>query len=101
MIFSSSGAEAAAIPTEAALPFTYTAAWMTISGITGLTFPGMIELPGCREGSTISPNPARGPLDSRRRSFPILSRLPARTFKAPISSAWASRQARASKRFSA
>ena len=45
------------------------------SAMTGLTLPGIIELPGCTSGSSISPMPARGPDPSQRRSLQILSRL--------------------------
>ena len=31
-----------------------------LSGITGFTLPGMIEEPGCKAGSDISPNPPNG-----------------------------------------
>src|SRR5690242_9256481 len=41
----------------------------TISGITGLTLPGMIDEPGCSAGNSISFNPVMGPLDIRRRSL--------------------------------
>ena len=48
------------------------AAWVTASGITGFTLPGMMELPAWRGGSVSSPSPASGPLESRRRSVQIL-----------------------------
>ena len=37
------------------------AAWLTASGMTGLTLPGMIDEPAWRAGSRISPSPASGP----------------------------------------
>ena len=41
--------------------------------MTGLTFPGMMELPAWRGGREISPMPACGPDDMKRRSVEILS----------------------------
>src|SRR3954451_10739442 len=49
--------------TAASLPTTCATTWHTASAITGLTFPGMIDDPGCRSGRWISPRPARGPDD--------------------------------------
>ncbi len=43
------------------LPITCAATWVTTSGMTGLTLPGMIELPFWSSGSVISARPARGP----------------------------------------
>ena len=45
----------------ASLPTTWAATIITASGITGLTLPGMIELPGWSSGIRISPIPHRGP----------------------------------------
>ena len=42
-------------------PMTSMAAWLTASGITGFTLPGMIDEPACRCGRRISPKPASGP----------------------------------------
>ena len=53
------------------------ATWLTTSGITGLTLPGMIEEPAWTAGRRISPKPARGPEDSRRRSLQIFDSLTA------------------------
>src|SRR6266542_637002 len=53
------------------LPITCAATWVTTSGITGLTFPGMIELPFCSSGRKISASPARGPEPMKRRSLAI------------------------------
>ena len=39
------------------LPITSKATWLTTSGITGLTLPGMIDEPACRAGRLISPKP--------------------------------------------
>ena len=55
------------------------------SGITGLTLPGMIEEPGCKASSSISPRPASGPLFIQRRSFAIFITLTAMTFSWPDS----------------
>ena len=52
----------------------------TASGMTGLTFPGMMLEPGCRAGSSISPRPASGPEFIQRRSLPIFIRLTATVF---------------------
>ena len=56
----------------ASLPTTWAATISTDSGITGLTLPGMIELPGWRLGIEISPMPQRGPEASQRMSLAIL-----------------------------
>jgi len=53
---------------------------MVDSHMTGFTFPGMIELPGCVGGNRISPIPQRGPLPSQRMSLAILNRLVAIVF---------------------
>ena len=42
--------------------------------ITGFTFPGMIEEPGCVLGSANSAIPARGPMPMSRRSDAIFQR---------------------------
>ena len=63
--------------TATSLPMTCAPTWVTASGMTGLTLPGMIELPGCRSGSRISPRPVRGPLPIQRRSLAILIRATA------------------------
>ncbi len=59
-------------PTVASLPMTCAQTIIVASQITGLTLPGMIELPGCRSGRWISASPVRGPDDSQRRSLAIL-----------------------------
>ena len=62
---------------------TCTATMATASGITGLTLPGMMLLPGCSAGNSISPRPASGPLFIQRRSFEIFSSVTAIAFSAP------------------
>ena len=57
----------------------------TTSGITGFTFPGMIDEPGCIGGRLISRSPARGPEDSSRRSLQILESFTATRFSTPES----------------
>ncbi len=56
------------------LPITCAATCVTTSGITGLTLPGMIELPFWSSGREISASPARGPEPMKRRSFAIFVR---------------------------
>ena len=65
--------------------------------MTGLTLPGMIELPFWSSGSAISARPARGPEPIRRMSFAIFVSETATTFSAPEASTSASRAACASK----
>ena len=45
--------------------------------------PGMMEEPFCLAGRLISPNPALGPEDIRRKSFAILESVTAQAFTAP------------------
>ena len=56
----------------ASLPITWAATWITTSGITGLTLPGMIEEPFCSSGRRSSARPARGPEPISARSLAIL-----------------------------
>jgi hypothetical protein len=58
----------------ASLPITCPATWITTSGITGLTLPGMIEEPFCSSGRRSSASPARGPDPISARSLAILLR---------------------------
>ena len=80
----------------ASFPITCAATWVTTSGMTGLTLPGMIELPFWSSGSAISARPARGPDPISRMSFAILVSETATTFIAaeastsPSRAAWAS-----------
>ena len=82
----------AASVTVTSAPVTAKATWLTTSGMTGLTLPGMMLEPACRGGRLISPNPACGPDDSRRRSLQIFESLIAlrlsdaeNVMKAPVS----------------
>ncbi len=79
-------------------PATWQATWMTDSQITGLTLPGMMELPGCTAGRISSPNPHRGPEPSRRTSEAILPRVVATPRSAPEANSAASRLPCAAKR---
>ena len=71
-----------AMVTVRSLPMTLKAIWLTTSGMTGLTLPGMIDEPGCIGGRLISLIPARGPDESRRRSLEIFDSLIASRFTA-------------------
>jgi hypothetical protein len=77
-------------------PITWADTWHTTSGITGLTLPGMIELPFCSSGMKISASPARGPEPIQRRSFAIFVSDTARPFSAADASTSPSRFACAS-----
>jgi hypothetical protein len=61
------------------------------SQITGLTLPGMIELPGCRSGRRSSASPVRGPEPSHRMSLATLNRETATVRSAPEASTSPSR----------
>ena len=65
------------------LPITWAATWVTTSGMTGFTLPGMIELPFWSSGRRISARPARGPEPMRRRSFAIFVSETATVLSAP------------------
>ena len=80
----------------ASLPITCAATCVTTSGMTGFTFPGMIELPFCSSGRKISARPARGPEPMKRRSFAIFVSETATVFSAPDASTSPSRAACAS-----
>ena len=82
MTFNSSWPASAARVTVRSFPMTLNAIWFTTSGITGLTFPGMMEDPGCMAGRLISLIPVRGPEESSRRSLQILESFTARRFSA-------------------
>src|SRR6266404_6529954 len=70
---------------------TCAATWSTDSHSTGLTFPGMMEDPGCVSGRWISPIPQRGPDASQRKSLAIFIKLTASDFKLPLMCTAASR----------
>ncbi len=65
----------AAMVTVTSAPAMENATWLTTSGITGLTLPGMMLDPAWRGGRLISPSPACGPDDSSRRSLQIFDSL--------------------------
>ena len=73
----------AAMVMVTSLPITSKATWLTTSGITGLTLPGMMLEPACTGGRLISPSPARGPEDSSRRSLQLLESLTAIRLSTP------------------
>ncbi len=95
--FSSNAPDMPPIVTAVSLPITWAATWVQTSGITGLTLPGMIELPFCSSGRNSSARPARGPEPIQRRSFAIFVSETATTLSAPDVSTSASRLACASK----
>mmetsp|Transcript_37604 Transcript_37604/g.87931 ORF Transcript_37604/g.87931 Transcript_37604/m.87931 type:complete len:213 (-) Transcript_37604:689-1327(-) len=78
------------------LPTTCAQTIVSASHCVGLTFPGMIELPGSFSGRESSPRPERGPLPRKRMSFAILLSEHASTFSAPLASMIASCAASAS-----
>ena len=65
------------------LPITWAATWSTASGITGLTFPGMIDEPFWSAGRVISASPVRGPEAIQRRSLEIFVKATAVTLNDP------------------
>ena len=64
-------------------PITCAETCITISGITGLTLPGIIEEPGCNAGIINSFSPETGPLPIHLISFAILNIDTANAFKQP------------------
>ena len=56
----------------------------------GLTFPGMMLLPGSLAGSDNSPIPQRGPEPSQRMSLAIFIKLAASVLSAPLAATIAS-----------
>ena len=94
---SSNAPLAPAQATVASLPITRAHTMSTASGTTGLTLPGMIDDPGWRSGSAISPRPVLGPEPIQRRSLQILVRLTAMVRSAPETSTSPSRADCASK----
>ena len=79
-------------------PITCAATCVTTSGITGLTLPGMIELPFWSSGKRNSARPARGPEPISRMSFAIFVSETATTLSPPEASTSPSRAAVASKK---
>ena len=77
-------------------PITCAATIVRASHCVGLTFPGMILLPGSFSGRLSSPNPQRGPEPRYRMSFAIFIREQASTLSAPWASTRASCVAKAS-----
>ena len=73
----------AAMPTATSLAITCTATIVIASHWVGLTFPGMMELPGSFSGMSSSPMPQRGPEASRRTSLAIFIRSAASALNAP------------------
>ena len=83
--------------TVASLPMTRAQTCMRLSHMTGLTLPGMMELPGWVAGMAISPMAHWGPELSQRMSLAILKRLTAMVLSWPLASTRASLAAWASK----
>ena len=65
------------------LPITCAQTIAIASGITGFTLPGIIEDPGCKASSAISPRPDSGPEFIQRKSFAIFINDTAVVFNAP------------------
>ena len=99
--FSSKWPEAPPMLTATSLPRTWAQTMVSASDWVGLTFPGMMELPGSFSGMVSSPRPERGPEASQRTSLAILVRAAATVFSAPWAKTRASCAARASNLFSA
>ena len=75
-------AEAASVTVRSS-PITRNPVWLTTSGMTGFTLPGMIDDPGCICGRLISLKPQRGPDASRRMSLQIFVSLAEVRFSTP------------------
>src|SRR5699024_1669147 len=82
MTFSSNCPASDAIEIVWSFPTTWNATWFTTSQITGLIFPGIIDEPGCLAGKLISPNPALGPEDIKRKSLAIFDMFSIQIFSA-------------------
>ena len=72
------------------LPTTRAVTIVRLSMITGFTFPGMIDDPGCVSGRASSPIPARGPMPINRTSEAIFHKLNAVVRMAPCAAMGAS-----------
>ena len=83
------------------LPITCAHTIINASHCVGLTFPGIIELPGSFSGKYNSPNPALGPDPNNRTSLAIFERLNATVFNIPLNATCASCAANASNLFGA
>ena len=83
MTFNSSCPACTASEIAASFPTTWNPTIASISGMTGLTLPGMIEDPGCSAGRRISPKPVTGPEFSRRKSLPMRMHSSASALSAP------------------
>src|SRR5580704_13948311 len=86
-MFSSSSLASQAMEIAMSAPMIWKQTWLTTSGITGLTLPGIIEEPGCIGGRWSSYSPHRGPDESQRRSLQILDSCTAAVFITPLSNA--------------
>ncbi len=80
---------------------TWNATWLTTSGITGFTLPGMMLEPGCIGGRLISFRPQRGPEERSRRSLHIFESFTATRLRTPENMTNAPVSGVASTRFSA
>ncbi len=69
-------------------PTTWYATMSRHSAITGFTFPGIIEEPGCTGGKTISLNPVVGPEARSRKSFAMRISSKANSLS-PLETVWA------------
>ena len=89
--FSSKFPWLAAKPIVASFPMICAAIIVNASLWVGLTFPGIMELPGSFSGMINSPIPQRGPLASHLTSLAIFIKSAASAFKAPcayVISSW-------------
>ena len=71
--------------TAVLLPITWQQTIVIASHWVGLTFPGMIELPGSFSGKESSPRPLLGPDPRNLISLAIFIREAAQVLKAPLS----------------
>ena len=83
MTFSSSCPAWAASAIAWSAPMTWNETMESISAMTGLTLPGMMEEPGWRAGSVISARPVFGPEARSLKSPDIFTRSTQRSFMAP------------------
>jgi hypothetical protein len=83
-MFSSSSLASQAMEIAMSAPMIWKQTWLTTSGISGFTLPGMMEEPGCVGGRWSSYSPQRGPDESQRRSLQILDSCTAAVFITPL-----------------